>query len=199
MIQSRDDYASRKDAKSAKGWGLGSPRPSVLCPPKSRRPVRLRSGQALAREPSSFAWFAYFAVEETLWGPHGLKPILQDHFLPLGRGMPEAKCAKRTQFRPACGWVAEECAKRSQTWRDWGMWAKAVVIWGLARPGSEMCKTNPNSKCQVSSLKCQVSDQKEHVPGPLTSNSTLHTSNSPPDIPVGGVTCKTNPICGGKE
>jgi hypothetical protein len=34
-------------------------------------------------------------------------------------------------------------AKRSQTWGDWGMWAKAVVVWGVARPGSESCKTNP--------------------------------------------------------
>jgi hypothetical protein len=35
------------------------------------------------------------------------------------------------------------CAKRSQTWRGWGMWAKAVVVWGVTRPGSETCKTNP--------------------------------------------------------
>jgi hypothetical protein len=36
------------------------------------------------------------------------------------------------------------CAKRSQTWRDWGMWVK-VVVWGVARPGSETCETNPIS------------------------------------------------------
>jgi hypothetical protein len=35
------------------------------------------------------------------------------------------------------------CAKRSQTWADWGMWAKAVVVWGVARQGIETCKTNP--------------------------------------------------------
>jgi hypothetical protein len=35
------------------------------------------------------------------------------------------------------------CAKRSQTWGKWGMWAKAVVVWGVARPGSKTCKTNP--------------------------------------------------------
>jgi hypothetical protein len=34
-------------------------------------------------------------------------------------------------------------AKRSQTWTDWGIWAKAAVMWGVARPGSETCKTNP--------------------------------------------------------
>jgi hypothetical protein len=26
------------------------------------------------------------------------------------------------------------CAKRSQTWVDWGMWEKAVVVWAVARP-----------------------------------------------------------------
>jgi hypothetical protein len=35
------------------------------------------------------------------------------------------------------------CAKRSQTWGGWGMWAKSVVVWGVARPGRETCKTNP--------------------------------------------------------
>jgi hypothetical protein len=35
------------------------------------------------------------------------------------------------------------CAKRSQTWGNWGMWTKAVVVWGVARPGGETCKTNP--------------------------------------------------------
>jgi hypothetical protein len=35
-----------------------------------------------------------------------------------------------------------DCAKRSQTWVDWSMWAKAVVVWGVARPRSETCKTN---------------------------------------------------------
>jgi hypothetical protein len=35
------------------------------------------------------------------------------------------------------------CAKRSQTWGDWGMGAKAVAVWDMARPGGETCKTNP--------------------------------------------------------
>jgi hypothetical protein len=77
----------------------------------------------------------------------------------LGRGV---KCAKRTQFRspevPHGGDCAKRtqfprpeaadegnCAKRSQTWGDWGMWAKAAVVWDLARPRSETCKTNPIS------------------------------------------------------
>jgi hypothetical protein len=60
----------------------------------------------------------------------------------------------------------------------------------------ESCKTNPNSECEVSSLKLPVSDQQEHVPSPVTSNFTLQTSNSPPHVPVGGVTCETNPIGG---
>jgi hypothetical protein len=73
-----------------------------------------------------------------------------------------------------------DCAKRSQTWGDWGMWAK---------PGSEMCETNPISKCQVSSLKFQGAGRKEHVPGPLTSNFKPQTSNS--------LACKTKPMTGG--
>jgi hypothetical protein len=35
------------------------------------------------------------------------------------------------------------CARRSQTWDNWGMWAKVVLLWGVARPGSETCETNP--------------------------------------------------------
>jgi hypothetical protein len=37
----------------------------------------------------------------------------------------------------------EICAKRSQTWDNWGIWAKVVILWGVARPGSETCETNP--------------------------------------------------------
>jgi hypothetical protein len=43
------------------------------------------------------------------------------------------------------GIAEEECAKRSQTWSNWVMWAKTVAVWGVARPRSEMCKTNPIS------------------------------------------------------
>jgi hypothetical protein len=58
----------------------------------------------------------------------------------LGRGV---KRAKRTQFGPAGTDDGRNCAKRSQTWENWGMWAKAVLVWAVARPGSETCKTNP--------------------------------------------------------
>jgi hypothetical protein len=51
--------------------------------------------------------------------------------------------AKRTQFRPAGAADGADCAKRSQTWGDWGMWAKVVAVWDVAWPGSETCKTNP--------------------------------------------------------
>jgi hypothetical protein len=44
---------------------------------------------------------------------------------------------------PAGAVDGENCAKRSQTWGNWGMWTKAVVVLGVARPGSETCKTNP--------------------------------------------------------
>jgi hypothetical protein len=59
---------------------------------------------------------------------------------------------------------------------------------------NEMCKTNPISKFEVSSLKFQVSDQKEDMPSAAISDFTLHTSDFPPNGPVGGVPCKTNPI-----
>ncbi len=49
------------------------------------------------------------------------------------------------------------------------------------------CKMNPIGKCEVSSLKLQVSDRKEHMPSALT-------SNFPPNAPVGGIACETNPI-----
>jgi hypothetical protein len=75
------------------------------------------------------------------------------------------------------------------------MWAEAVVMWAVARPGSEMCKTNPIAKWQVSSLTFQGSGRRGRTRHALTSNCTLHTSNSPPNGPVGGVACKTKPIC----
>jgi len=34
-------------------------------------------------------------------------------------------------------------AKQSQTWEDWGMWAKAALVSGLASPESGTCETNP--------------------------------------------------------
>jgi hypothetical protein len=163
-----------------------------------------------------------------------------------GRGpTPEPKCAKRTQFGPACSVpvralgsmgtlraagpragcaCCEEtpdgvttngarvqnepnlarpeaadggnCAKRSQTWRDWGIWTKAVVVRGVARPGSETCKTNPISK---RSFKFEVSSVKPEESGVHPSDFKLHTCHFklPAQRPVGRVTCKTKPIPGG--
>jgi hypothetical protein len=46
-------------------------------------------------------------------------------------------------FAPPQAADGGNCAKRSQTWVDWGMWLKAVFVWAVARPGSETCKTKP--------------------------------------------------------
>jgi hypothetical protein len=60
-------------------------------------------------------------------------------------------------------------AEQSQTWEDWGTWARTVV-WAAARPGSQTCKTNPI---------LGVSGYQE-TPYGVTTNGTK--------------TCKTNPI-----
>ncbi len=39
--------------------------------------------------------------------------------------------------------LESDCAKRSQTWEDWGVWVKAVIVRGAASPEGETCKTNP--------------------------------------------------------
>jgi hypothetical protein len=69
------------------------------------------------------------------------------------------------------------CAKRSQTWRGWGMWGKAVLVWGAARPGDETCKTNPiwSGRRRVAEAKCAKRTQFGAA---------------------GGEMRKTNPICG---
>jgi hypothetical protein len=46
-------------------------------------------------------------------------------------------------FAPAQATGGRNCPKRSQTWGEWGRRAKATVVWSVARPGSETCKTNP--------------------------------------------------------
>jgi hypothetical protein len=70
------------------------------------------------------------------------------------------------------------CAKRSQTWGDSGIWAKAVVLWRVARPESKACKTNPIQ--------------------PRPGNETCKTN---PIGPAGGgrrrELCKTNPVWSG--
>jgi hypothetical protein len=112
---------------------------------------------------------------------------------------PDGDCAKRSQFggrivrnepnlvRPGAA-DGRNCAKQSQTWEDWDIWAKRA-LWGRGSAGSEMCKTNPISKRQVSSLRFQGADRKEHVPDPLTSNFKPQTSHS--------LACKTKPMTDG--
>jgi hypothetical protein len=39
------------------------------------------------------------------------------------------------------------CAKRSQTWGGGGIWAKAVLVRGVARPRSENVQNEPNFGC----------------------------------------------------
>jgi hypothetical protein len=72
-------------------------------------------------------------------------------------------------FAPAHAAHGGEYAKRSQTWDDWGIWAKAAVVWAVARPGSETCKTNPILGKRLT--------------------ASLRT----------GLLCRTNPICGRPE
>jgi hypothetical protein len=100
----------------------------------------------------------------------------------VGRGRPtyeELKRAKRTQFRPAQMADGGDCAKRSQTWGDWDMWEKAAVVWAVARPGSQTCKTNPI-----------------WGRGPLlrTEDCGLRIQRCRLRADAGGKTCKTNPI-----
>jgi hypothetical protein len=57
----------------------------------------------------------------------------------------ERNVQNKPNLAPAQAADRGNCAKRSQTWGNWGMWAKAVVVWPVARPGSETCKTNPIS------------------------------------------------------
>jgi hypothetical protein len=51
------------------------------------------------------------------------------------------------------------CARRSQTWGDWGIWAKAAVVWAVARPGSETCKTNPISPAEGGRRKANAQNE----------------------------------------
>jgi hypothetical protein len=73
--------------------------------------------------------------------------------------------AKRTQFGPAGADAGGNCAKQSQTWGNWGIWAK-VIVWAVGRPGSEMCKTNPifpagAGKFEIRSTKSETNANSE--------------------------------------
>ena len=64
--------------------------------------------------------------------------------LSLRAGSTKSRSAQNEpNFTPAQPADGGHCAKRSQTWRDWGIWAKAIVVWRVARAGNETCKTNP--------------------------------------------------------
>jgi hypothetical protein len=108
----------------------------------------------------------------------------------------EPKRAKRTQFGPAGTGDEGKCAKRSQTWRDRGIWAKAVV-WGVVRPGVERAKRTqfgpaggqdarnepnlhrPDMGCPDGGVKCgAVSVRSERFPM-LPSDFKPQTSHFP--------------------
>jgi hypothetical protein len=62
---------------------------------------------------------------------------------PPGRRRPTDETVQNEpNFAPPQTADAGNCAKQSQTWGDWSIWAKAAIVWGVARPGSETCKTN---------------------------------------------------------
>jgi hypothetical protein len=78
--------------------------------------------------------------------------------------------AKRTQFggrivrnepnfAPPQAAGGGNCAKRSQTWGNWGMWAEAVSLWSVARPGSKTCKTNPISSTEGRRRRVNVQNE----------------------------------------
>jgi hypothetical protein len=114
------------------------------------------------------------------WLGRGAKRAKRTQFGPAGGRTPETRRAKRTQFRRVGRWVESplfhysiippfQCdagrAKRSQTWGNWGMRGKAVTVWGMARPGSETCKTNPISNtggqeagraCRAAALRAEA-------------------------------------------
>jgi hypothetical protein len=57
-------------------------------------------------------------------------------------------------------------AKRSQTWGDWSVWAKAVVVPAVALPGAETCKTNPiclagAGKFEIRTTKSEANSSSE--------------------------------------
>jgi hypothetical protein len=69
----------------------------------------------------------------------------------VGRGFKKAGCGPWTNKPNSCHYADPGIgvpgrvnrAKQSQTRRDWGMWAKAVIVCGPSSPESGMCETNP--------------------------------------------------------
>jgi hypothetical protein len=62
---------------------------------------------------------------------------------PAASGCRRQNAQNKPNLAPPGAADRANCAKRSQTWVDWGMWATTIVAWAVARPGSETCKTNP--------------------------------------------------------
>jgi hypothetical protein len=61
-----------------------------------------------------------------------------------GRDAPaESDCAKRTKFCPAGSRRRSKLCKTKPNLGGMGYVGRAVVVWGVAWPGSETCKTNP--------------------------------------------------------
>jgi hypothetical protein len=69
--------------------------------------------------------------------------MIADWRTPAGGGRRRQNAQNEPNFPPPQAADGRNCAKRSQTWGDWGIWTKAVAVGAAGRPGSEMCKTNP--------------------------------------------------------
>jgi hypothetical protein len=67
----------------------------------------------------------------------------EPNLAPVSRGRRRVNAQNEPNLAPARATGGGDCAKRSQTWGDWGMWAKVIVVWSVAWPGSETCETNP--------------------------------------------------------
>jgi hypothetical protein len=116
---------------------------------------------------------------------------------PIPGRRPAANRAKRTQFRPAQAADGGDCAKRSQTWGDWSIWAKDVVLWGLVRPGNETCKTNPI--LPVCGRAPEGRGAKRTQFGPAAGGRRRAKAQNEPNLArlragAGGQRRKTNPI-----
>ena len=91
-------------------------------PPKGNRAKRTRVGSAGHGVPDGAS-----SVELQVSGQEGLpcRP-LTSNFKP-----------QTSHFPP------EIVQNEAKLGGDWGMWAEAVVVWDVARPDNETCKTNP--------------------------------------------------------
>jgi hypothetical protein len=107
--------------------------------------------------------------------------------LPRRRRVAEEIMQNEPNFTPPQAADGGNCAKRSQTWADWGMWVK-VVVWGAARPGSETCKTNPIWGPEAPRLRIGDCGLQRRRQGQQMAVSVQDTAS------LGVEWCKTNPI-----